>query len=184
VAPTGSNGGGGKDNNLRELSEGQWAAAFRLGLDHARRPTKLTHAMVGHLVETCDLVRAFDAVDTDGSGHINGRELRAALVALCPPAAAPRKNATPAVTAGGGDLAHLDEASIQRLLGKMDPSGDGEVSMDEFVLFFRHVPVATRLVAELELMAAGAPTSVPLNPAKPLGMVVNPNSMMVPKVMT
>ena len=72
---------------------------------------------------------AFDEVDTDGSGAVGSVELKACLEKLA------KEN-----TSGGS--VSLDDASVATLMSKMDPSGDGEVSLDEFVLFFRHTSVS------------------------------------------
>jgi hypothetical protein len=115
------------------LSDPQWAEVVAHGLAAASsrggRPTALPLSGAAELVETARLCLEFAAVDGDGGGTVTPTELAAVLASL------------------GYALA---PAHLAALFAKMDPSGDGEVSLGEFLDFFRHTPVPASSLAAFE----------------------------------
>lgn len=104
------------------LSDQQWSEVLAHGLDgdFQKRPSALTLSGATELVEIARLCLEFAAVDDDGGGTITAKELSAVL------------------KTSGHDLS---ASQLQALFARLDPSGDGEVSLGEFLEFFRHTPV-------------------------------------------
>ena len=94
--------------------------AHGLDGDFQKRPSALTLSGATELVEIARLCLEFAAVDDDGGGTITAKELSAVL------------------KTSGHDLS---ASQLQALFARLDPSGDGEVSLGEFLEFFRHTPV-------------------------------------------
>lgn len=119
------------------LSDPQWAEVLEHGLDVGvrGRPAALPLSGAAELVETARLCLVFAAVDDDGGGSVTPKELAAVLASVGHSLSAPH---------------------LAQLFAQMDPSGDGEVSLGEFLDFFRHTPV--RIVH----VACFAPLSVAL----------------------
>jgi len=105
------------------LSDQQWSEVLAHGIDgdFLERPTALTLSGATELVEIARLCLEFAAVDEDGGGTITVKELGAVL------------------KTSGHDLS---TSQLKALFAQLDPSGDGEVSLGEFLEFFRHTPVS------------------------------------------
>jgi Ca2+-binding EF-hand superfamily protein len=113
------------------------------------RSGKLSLQEVGVLFDAAKLAQVFEEIDADHSGAIHASELSSALEKL-----------------GHGNLAHNPRA-IRTLLAKVDSSGDGLISLDEFEAFFQFVPNAS-LEAVAEQLLCVAPLDVGTDLAPPL----------------
>jgi TPR repeat protein len=93
-------------------------------------------------------------MDLDKSGYVTDDELKDALLKLG---------------------FNLKDELIQCMVTKMDPNGDNEIVLTEFIDFFRFVAIDVRLRAEAEVLSARTGLDAVLDLNLKLGMVVNPN---------